>query len=71
MYFDEEYAGEYPDDYKITNDDLEKLYPIASNKAAYDEAYLEEARIITTKLQQKQRGIYDLWKKIIVLSLTL
>lgn len=68
LYFDEEYAGEYPDDYKITNDDLEKLYPIASNKAAYDEAYLEEARIITTKLQQKQRGIYDLWKKIIEVS---
>ena len=63
-YFDENYEGEYPDECPITNEDLENLYPIASQKAKEDEEYLEKARIITTKLQQKQRGYYDLWQKI-------
>ena len=64
LYFDESYDGKYPDDYPITNKDLETIYPIASQKAKEDEEYLEEARIITTKLQNKEKGYYDLWKKI-------
>ena len=68
VYFDENYTGEYPKECLITNSDLEKLYPIASNKAKEDEQYLKEARDITTKLQKKQRGYYELWKKIIKIS---
>ena len=64
LYFDESYDGKYPDDYPITNKDLETIYPIASQKAKENEEYLEEARIITTKLQNKEKGYYDLWKKI-------
>ena len=33
VYFDESFKGEYPDTCPITNEYLEKLYPIASNKA--------------------------------------
>lgn len=68
VYFDENYVDEYPKHFPITNSDLEKLYPIASNKAKEDEQYLKEARKITTKLQKKQRGYYELWKQIIAIS---
>ena len=66
-FFDENYTGEYPD-VKITNEELEYLYPIASAKAKEDESYLEEAREMTARLQRKERGIYALWKKIIEVS---
>lgn len=68
VYFDENYDGEYPTEVCITNEDLEKLYPIASNKAKEDFNYLEEARVITTKLQNREKGYYELWKKIVEIS---
>ncbi len=68
-YFNEEYTGDYKDiELPITNKDLEEIYPIASTKAKEDEAYLEEARIITTKLQNHERGYYDIWQRIIETS---
>lgn len=68
-YFNEEYTGDYKDiKLPITNKDLEEIYPIASTKAKEDEAYLEEARIITTKLQNHERGYYDIWQRIIEIS---
>ena len=67
VYFDENYKGEYPK-VTITNKDLEEIYPIASTKAKEDDSYLEEARIITYKLQKKERGYYALWKKIVEVS---
>ena len=68
-YFNEEYTGNYKDiELPITNKDLEEIYPIASTKAKEDEEYLEEARIITTKLQNHERGYYDIWQKIIEIS---
>lgn len=68
-YFDFSYEGDYSDiDLPITNDDLESIYPIASQKAKEDEKYLEEAREITTKIQNKEKGYYDLWKRIVEIS---
>lgn len=68
-YFNEEYTGDYKDiELPITNKDLEEIYPIASTKAKEDETYLEEARIITTKLQNHERGYYDIWQRIIEIS---
>ena len=68
-YFNESYTGDYSEvELPITNADLEKIYPIASTKSKEDESYLEEARVITTKLQNHERGIYDLWQKIIDIS---
>ena len=68
-YFDESYQGDYTEvELPITNDDLEKIYPIASNKAKEDEEYLEEARDITNKFQHYERGYYDLLKKIVEIS---
>ena len=68
-YFDSEYKGDYSElTIPITNDDLEKIYPLASKKAKEDEAYLEEGRIITAKIQNHERGYYDLWKKVVEIS---
>ena len=68
-YFDENYTGNYEElDLPITNEDLERIYPLASNKAKEDEAYLEEARIITNKFQDHEKGYYELWKKIVEIS---
>ena len=68
-YFDPEYKGDYSElTIPITNDDLEKIYPLASKKAKEDEAYLEEGRIITAKIQNHERGYYDLWKKVVEIS---
>ena len=68
-YFDESYQGDYSEvELPITNEDLEKIYPLASNKSKEDEAYLEEARDVTAKIQSKTRGYYDVWKKVIEIS---
>ena len=68
-YFDSNYKGDYSEvKLPITNEDLERIYPLASNKSKEDEQYLEESRTITTKIQQKERGYYDLWKKIVEIS---
>ncbi len=68
-YFDESYEGDYSEvELPISNEDLERIYPLASQKAKEDEAYLEEGRIITVKIQSHERGYYDLWKKIVDIS---
>lgn len=68
-FFDETYTGDYSEvELPITNDDLEKIYPLASAKAKEDEAYLEEGRDVTAKIQNKVRGYYDIWKKVIEIS---
>ena len=68
-YFDENYTGDYSEiELPITNKDLEEIYPVASNKAKEDEQYLEDARIITAKIQNHEKGYYDLWKKVVDIS---
>lgn len=67
-YFDEEYLGEYPKYSPVTNDDLMELYPYASNKAKEDEEYMEEARLITAKFQEGNRGLMALWNHIMNVS---
>ncbi|MCI8347036.1 MAG: arginine--tRNA ligase [Bacilli bacterium] len=68
-YFDSNYEGDYEKvPLPITNEDLEKIYPIASQKAKENTEYLEEARIMTLKIQNHEKGIYDLWKKVVNIS---
>ncbi len=68
-FFDENYTGDYSEvELPITNEDLEKIYPLASTKSKEDEAYLEEARNVTAKIQSKTRGYYDVWKRVIEIS---
>ena len=68
-YFDSNYTGDFSEiEIPITNEDLERIYPIASTKAKEDENYLKEAREITVKIQSHERGYYDLWKKVVETS---
>ncbi len=68
-YFNPAYQGDYHEiDLPITNQDLELIYPQASLKAKEDETYLNEAREITLKIQNHERGYYDLWEKVIEIS---
>ena len=68
-YFDESYTGDFSEiDLPVTNSDLEEIYPYASNKSKEDEEYLEEARAITFKIQNHERGYYNLWKKVVEIS---
>ena len=67
VYFDKSYNGVYPN-IEITNSMLEEIYPYASAKAKEDEKYLKEAQEMTFRLQNHEKGIYDLWKKIVEVS---
>lgn len=68
-YFNENYTGDFSEvELPITNEDLEIIYPVASNKAKEDEQYLEEARDITLRIQRHEKGYYDLWKKVVDIS---
>lgn len=70
-YFNDNYEGDFTEiDLPITNADLERIYPLASTKAKEDENYLEEAREVTAKIQNHERGYYDLWKKVVEISKT-
>lgn len=68
-YFDEKYEGEYPNICPVSLDDLYEIYPTASAKAKEDPEYLDEAREFTVKLQNKEKGIYELYKAFTKLSI--
>ena len=72
VYFDENYEGEYPEKSPVTVEDLNEIYPTANAKAKEDEQRMEEARETTAILQNEDRkghrGIYELWKKLVEVS---
>ena len=68
VYFDPSFDGSYPEDAPFTVSDLEEIYPAASKKSKEDPEYYAEAMETTKRLQEKERGIYDLWKKIYEIS---
>lgn len=78
-YFNENFEGQYPNEAPFTVTDLEEIYPCASSKtkvgenATEDEIkkaneFKENARKNTAYLQEKKKGYYDLWKKIVEIS---
>ena len=68
-YFQTPYV-EIEENFTITNEDLMEIYPLASTKSKEDESYLEEARDLTLRFQQKDPGLYALWNKIMDVSKT-
>ncbi len=68
VFFDENYDGTYPTECPITLEELNEIYPYASMRAKENKNYLEEARDFTTRLQNREKGIYDLWKTFYTLS---
>ena len=78
-YFNEDFNGEYPKEALFTVTDLEEIYPCASAKTKVSEdatqeeiekanEYKENARKNTAYLQEHKKGYYDLWKKIVEIS---
>lgn len=67
-YFDENFEGTYPEESPVTNDDLMEIYPYASTKAKEDEQYMEEARNITARFQDGDKGLMALWHHIMNVS---
>ena len=79
-YFNENFKGEYPKEALFTVSDLEEVYPCASSKTKINEnmteqeieianQFKERARQNTFYLQQQKKGYYDLWKKIVEISI--
>ncbi len=68
-YFKEDYNGENVD-FQITNNDLLELYPIATTKAKENPEIMENARKINVDLQNKHKGYYALWQKIVEVSVS-
>jgi arginyl-tRNA synthetase len=72
LYFNDDYNGAYPDECPIMMEDLEEIYPEASKKAKENPAKMEDARLATSILQNKNkkghRGYYELWKQIVKIS---
>lgn len=66
-FFDETFDGEYPE-CPVTIDELNEIYPYASSRAKEDPDYLNAAREMTVRLQNKEKGIYDLWKVFLKIS---
>ncbi len=69
-YFDPNYEGDYPKDNPVSNATLMEIYPLASTKAKESEEYMEEARDMTARLQNGERGLMVLWQKIMEVSKT-
>ena len=69
VYFDENYAGEYPKEAPFTVSDLGEIYPTASAKSKADPAYRQAALEATLKIQRGERGYLALWKHIMDVSL--
>ena len=67
-YFNDNFTGEYPKVSPVTNEDLLILYPFASTKAKEDESYMDEAREMTVKFQNGNRGLTALWNHIMNVS---
>lgn len=68
-YFDESFAGEYPEEAPFTISELEEIYPAASAKSKVDEAFRERAQLATFQLQSGYAPYTAIWKHIMKVSL--
>lgn len=64
VFFDKDYKGEYPIEIPITNEDLERIYPLASTRAKEDDSIMEEVRRITAELDNGYEPYVKLWNMI-------
>ena len=68
-YFNENFKGEYPKEALFTVTDLEEIYPCASSKTKVSDNATEEEKAKANEFQEKKKGYYDLWKKIVEISI--
>lgn len=67
-FFDPNFEGTYPE-CPVSIDELNEIYPTASAKAKENVEYLNEAREMTVRLQNKEKGIYDLFLSFLKISI--
>jgi len=69
-YFDKRFEGPYPEEPPITIDELETIYPRASQACKANEARMDEARAATQALQEGRPGYVALWRHFLEVSKT-
>lgn len=57
-------ASEFPEESPVTLDDLQRIYPAASERARQDEGFAQEAREATVRLQRGDPGYLRLWRQM-------
>lgn len=67
-YFDPQFKGPYPEKSPVSLEDLERLYPQASNASKADPARAAEAREATAELQRGRPGYRALWRHFVAVS---
>jgi arginyl-tRNA synthetase len=67
-YFDETKTVGFPEQSPVTIDDLQELYPQASQRAKADEAAMAAARAATRELQAGRPGYRALWRHFVDVS---
>ena len=68
-YFDEAFAGEYPEEAPFTISELEDIYPKASKKSKENEEFKNRAQEATRRLQEGYEPFRAIWKHIMSISL--
>lgn len=68
-YFEEDFAGEYPEEAPFTLAELEEIYPAASAKSKEDPAFKQAALDATWRLQHGDRAYRALWRHIMDISM--
>lgn len=68
VYFKEDYNGE-DEELPIVKEDLQEIYPTASNKAKENENVMNKVREITIQIENGHKGYSTLWEKIKKLSI--
>lgn len=68
-YFDEHFKGDYPAKAPFSYEDLEEIYPRASQACKDDAERLAHARRATMELQEGRGGYRALWQHFIKLSI--
>ena len=69
-YFKPDYKNDKGYQPPFTLSDVTEAYPIASAKAKENPEYMEQAKIFTRELQAGNKGLRDLWKKFVGLTLS-
>ncbi|GMO14565.1 MAG: arginine--tRNA ligase [Mycoplasmoidaceae bacterium] len=68
-YFDSKFKGKYPTKCPVTSEQLIEIYPVGANKNKENPEFAKRVQEFTSQLQNKQKGIYDLWKSFQKLSI--
>ena len=63
------FEGNKPEKPQFTVDDLNLIYPEASARSKVDADFEELAQQITYKLQNKEKGYFDIWEDIVAVSI--